>query len=158
MARQVKCPYCQNLLNKDESYEYKKRYYHPECFNEWKQESDDRKDLIAYICELYRLDVPTGMILKQIKEFREEFNYKYKGMELALRYFYETLGNPIQESSGIGIIPYVYEEAKKNYILKMQVAESLKNLKQEETQVIEVYSPKSSSYKSKIKHIDINSL
>lgn len=157
MSRQVKCPRCEKKLSKSESYPYKKRYYHPECFEEWQRESQDRKDLISYICQLYRLDAPTGMILKQIKEFKEELKYKYKGMELALRYFHETLGNPIQERTGIGIIPFVYEDAKKHFITRMNVQESVKNMKQEEVKVVGVVSPKS-TYRSKVKPIDISSL
>jgi hypothetical protein len=157
LARLVKCPRCEQKLNKEEAYLYKKRYYHPKCFEEWQRESQDRKELISYICQLYRLDAPTGMMLKQIKEYKEELKYRYKGMELALRYFHETLGNPVQEGTGIGIIPYVYEDAKNHFITKMKVEESLKNIKQEKAQVVKVISPKS-TYKRKIKPIDISSL
>lgn len=157
MTGLVKCPRCENKLSKSEAHPYKKRYYHPKCFEEWQRESQDRKDLISYICQLYRLDAPTGMMLKQIKEYKEELKYKYKGMELALRYFHETLGNPVQEGTGIGIIPYVYEDAKNHFITKLKVEESIKNMKQEEVQVVKVVSPKF-TYKSKVKPIDISSL
>lgn len=157
MTRQVKCPYCEKKLNKEDAYEYKKRYYHPQCFDQWKRDSQDRKELIEYICKLYRLESPTGMILKQIKEYHEEYKYKYKGMELALRYFYETLGNSVQDGSGIGIVPFVYEDAKNYFILKLKVEDSVKNMKKEETQIVEVSSPKP-FYKRKIKYIDISSL
>jgi hypothetical protein len=158
VARQVKCPYCEKQLNKDDAYEYKKRYYHQECFETWQREGQDYKDLLAFICDIYRLEVPNGMILKQIKEFKEDLHYKYKGMELALRYFYETMGNSVQEGSGIGIIPYVYEDAKKHYITKLKVQESLKNIENNiEKKVITIQSPQF-IYQKKIKQIDISSL
>jgi hypothetical protein len=158
LARQVKCPYCEKQLNKDDAYEYKKRYYHESCFNEWQKEGQDRKNLIQYICELYKIESPTGMMLKQIKEFHEDYHFKYTGMMLALQYFYETMGNSIQEGSGIGIIPYVYEEAKKHYITKLKVQESLKNGENNiEKKIITIESPQF-SYKKKIKQIDISSL
>lgn len=159
MGRQVICPYCKEKLDKDEAHPYKKRYYHEKCFNEWQAHSQHRKDLIAYICELHNLDAPTGMILKQIKEFENDYGYKLKGMELALRYFYETLGNPVREGDGIGIIPYVYEEAKKYYILRMKAQESAEENEGNyvTSRKVKITSPKL-DYKKRVKPIDIASL
>jgi hypothetical protein len=155
MARQVKCPYCENHLDKDDAYEYKKKYYHVNCFNEWQQEKAHRQQLIDYICKLYRIEVPSGMILKQIKDFQIDYKYKLKGMELALRYFHETLGNPVQQGSGIGIIPFVYEDAKNHYIKQIKIAESLQNLG--ENDEITVYIDPNRS-KRKSKKIDITAI
>jgi hypothetical protein len=152
MARLVKCPYCETQLDKDEAYEYKKKYYHQKCFNEWQQEKEHRQQLIDYICKLYRIEVPSGMILKQIKDFQTEYKYKLKGMELALRYFHETLGNPVQQGAGIGIVPFVYEDAKNDYIKKMKISESLQNF--EGNEEITVYIDPNKS-KRKSKKIDI---
>lgn len=157
MARQVKCPYCEDTLDKDEAHSYKKRYYHQECFETWQQESEHRNSLIEYIMELYNLDAPTGMMLKQVKDFKEQYNYQYKGMELTLRFFHETMGRSVLEDSGIGIIPYYYEKAKKHHIMKMKVQESLENHEEKQRKTVEVYSPKH-SYKKKVEQIDISSL
>lgn len=158
MAREVKCPYCETKLDKNDAIEYKKRYYHEECFETWRREADHRKELIEYICQLYGLDAPTGMMLKQIKEFQEEYNYKLKGIELALRYFHETLGNPVQEGAGIGIVTYVYEDAKRHYMRKMKVEESLENIEKNiEKKVVTVQSPQF-TYQKKVKQIDISCL
>ncbi|MCS4323966.1 hypothetical protein [Bacillus subtilis] len=139
MGRQVKCPYCKTKLDKDSAIPYKKRYYHEKCFNTWKQETDHRKELIQYICNLYGLTSPTGMMLKQIKEYQEEYGYKLKGIELALRYFYETLDNQPREGDGIGIVPFVYDEAKRHYIRQKAIrksAEDPKNHKREEITLV----------------------
>jgi hypothetical protein len=159
VGRLVKCPYCQEQLDKDEAILHNKRYYHEHCFKIWQQEKEHYKELIAYICELYRINEPTGMIYKQIKSFKEISHYKYKGMELALRYFHETLNNPVKEDTGIGIISYVYEEAKKHYLMKLQVEKSVENNKDLHIQnkVITVDSPPF-TYKKKTKKIDIGSL
>jgi hypothetical protein len=154
MARQVKCPYCEQKFDKEEAYEYKKKYYHPKCFEQWEQEKTHRQELIKYICELFRIDAPTGIILKQIKDFQEDYKYKLKGMELALRYFHETLGNRPQEGSGIGIVPFVYEDAKNYYIKQMKISESIENHKDEE---ITVYIDPNRN-KRKSKKIDITAL
>ncbi len=159
MGRLVKCPYCEQKLDKDEAFTYKKRYYHEQCFKTWQRESVDRKELIDYICKLYGIETLTGMMLKQIKDFHEEYHYKYKGMELALRYFFETLNNQIQDGTGIGIIPFVYEDAKNYYVMKMKVEKSVQKVgdKQNKEKVIEIESPKF-TYKKNIQPIDISSL
>lgn len=155
MARLVKCPYCEKQLSKEEAHEYKKKYYHVKCFNEWQQEKEHRQQLIDYICKLYRIEAPTGMILKQIKDFQADYKYKLKGMELALRYFHETLGNQVQQGSGIGIIPFVYEDAKNHYVKQMKIADSLHVLG--ESEEITVYIDPNKT-KRKSKKIDITAI
>jgi hypothetical protein len=154
LARLVKCPYCENKLDKEEAYEYKKKYYHIECFETWEKEKAHRQELIQYICELFRISAPTGIMLKQIKEFQENYKYKLKGMELALRYFHDTLGNRVQEGTGIGIIPFVYEEAKNHYVKQQRIAESLDSIENQE--IIVYIDPNKSKRKSK--KIDITAI
>lgn len=155
MARLVKCPYCEKQLSKEEAVEHKKKYYHPQCFETWQKQKEHRQELIDYICKLFRSDAPTGMMLKQIKDFQTDYKYTLKGMELALKYFHETLGNTVQQGSGIGIIPFVYEDAKNHYIKQMKIAESLQNLEQNEELVIYIDSNKSTR---KSKKIDITAI
>ncbi|QHF58049.1 prophage-derived uncharacterized protein [Bacillus subtilis] len=78
-------------------------------------------------------------MLKQIKEYQEEYGYKLKGIELALKYFYETLDNQPREGDGIGIVPFVYDEAKRHYIRQKAIrksAEDPKNHKREEITLV----------------------
>ncbi|MFT0803305.1 hypothetical protein VSK91_22150 [Bacillus swezeyi] len=156
MARRVKCPYCETYLDKDDAVPYKKRYYHQHCFNTWKIEADHWKELIKYICELYKIDAPTGMMLKQIKEFQEEYKYKLKGIELALKYFHETLGNPVREGDGLGIVSFIYEEAKADYLQKKAIEESVENAKKHKQKERIVVIKKQN--RKNIKIVDISTL
>lgn len=113
--RKVKCPKCKQDIDRNvEPFEKKSgRYYHKQCIEQHKKEVEPRKELIDYICELYGIKVPTGYMLKQIKKFEEEpYNFKPKGMQLALYYFHHIKQNPIIEGVGIGIIEYVYQDAR----------------------------------------------
>lgn len=140
----VTCRLCKEKLAKDKAKLVgKNSYYHPECLEikqkeeeEKKREANEYKELIEYICKLYGLDAPTGMILKQIKDMREEYGYKLSGMKLALQYFYEIENNDIIEDGGIGIIPYVYEKAKKQYITKLNVQKSLEDYENDEAEEV----------------------
>ena len=112
----------------DESIVYKNRHYCESCLK-LKKEEEERKDtknddwveLYEYIVELYGHS-PTGMMFKQLGEYRKPpYEYTNKGMYLALKYFYETMGNSVIDGTGLGIIPYVYEDAKKNFIKNMEI-------------------------------------
>jgi molybdopterin converting factor small subunit len=159
MAKLVKCPYCEKKLPKDEAVTHSKRYYHQNCFDEMQRNKEDRKELIEYICNLYNLDAPTGLILKQVKDFQETYNYKFKGIMLALQYFHDTLDNPVREGDGIGIVPYVYEDAKRHYITRVNVENSLENIEGDfiKKKMIKVKSPELEHHK-KLQAIDISSL
>ncbi len=155
MGRQVKCPYCGQKFDQDEAVTNGKRYYHKECFEEFNMQKEHRKALIEYICEIYDIEAPTGMMLKQIKDYiSEEYNYKYKGMELALRYFYETLDNRVTEGTGLGIIPFVYEDAKRDYVKRLKIAESANDFKTEER----IVYIDTNETKRKNKKIDISAI
>lgn len=160
-AKEYSCPYCKNTVYANEAIKKGTRYYHSECIENKRIEEEEKstaashyKELIAYICELYATDAPTGMILKQIKDYQEQYNYKTKGMELALRYFYETLDNKVREGDGIGIIPYVYEDAKYHYLKQQKIAESINNRIDEE--IVVFIDPHDNKRRSK--KIDISAI
>lgn len=55
-------------------------------------------------------------ITKQINLYIKEYNFSYSGILRTLIYFYDIRGNTIEASNGgIGIVPYVYEEAYRYY-------------------------------------------
>ena len=51
-----------------------------------------------------------------MKKYVEEFNYTYSGIRKALIYHYEIKGgDKLKANGGIGIVPYVYENAYNYY-------------------------------------------
>lgn len=53
---------------------------------------------------------------KQLKDYREQYNYTYSGIHKALVYFYEIKGNDKNKANGgIGIVPFVYRDAYNYY-------------------------------------------
>ncbi|AZV43588.1 hypothetical protein BAOM_2979 [Peribacillus asahii] len=157
MGRMVKCPYCEQQVDKDVSVSHQKRYYHELCFKTMKREQDDYKSLMDYIVELFGEDKPLMLLKKQVKDLKDE-GYKYKGMELALKYFFDTLGNRVKENTGIGIIPYIYEDAKNHYITIKKVENSTEGFNTDiKKKVVIIESPKQ-TFQKKSKSIDIESL
>lgn len=58
-----------------------------------------------------------GRIPLQIQKYLQEHpEYTYSGIRRTLEYFYEVKHNSIEKANGgIGIVPWVYEEAKQYY-------------------------------------------
>lgn len=76
----------------------------------------DKRELQDYICILFGYKKPGPRILQQIKKYVEEDGYTYREIKLTLQYFFEVRKNSIKKANGgIGIVPYVYEEAGNYY-------------------------------------------
>ncbi len=105
-----KCPHCNNEVKEEDAiYNTKtKRYYHEFCYNELLE----RKKLCDYVCELFNYKKPSVRIYQQMANYYER-GVSYTDMLFALKYFYEIKKGDINKSQGgIGIIPYVLDEAK----------------------------------------------
>jgi len=118
--RLVKCPICELNVdrNTDSFIEKNGRYLHESCNNQQQAKTQPRRDLIDYICQLHNIKAPTGYILKQIKDFEENHQFTIQGIHMTLKYFHEIEGNEVIEGTGIGIVEYVYKNAR-DYFAKM---------------------------------------
>ena len=93
-----------------------KRYAHVECYNQNNnqktQEQGDLEALENYIKKLFNETYINARIRKQLKIFKDQYNYTYSGILKALIYFFDIKGNSIENANGgIGIVPYIYKEA-----------------------------------------------
>lgn len=129
MAHYVKCYCCGETFNRDkvECVQKGRRYAHINCAKEaddkLSQEEKDLKDLEAYILNLFKIESLTTKINKQIKLFKEKNNYTYSGMLKTLKWYYDIKNNSTEKANGgIGIVPYIYEEAC-NYYYKLYLAQ-----------------------------------
>ena len=153
-----KCPHCNNEVKEEEAiYNTKtKRYYHELCYNILLE----RKKLIDYICELFGYKKPSVKVYQQMASYYER-GVSYSDMLLALKYFYEIKKGDISKSQGgIGIIPYVLEEAKEFVTLEQLEKDKLiqkfeRNAAEiKETKIIHVQE----QHINRKKQIDINAL
>ena len=98
-----------------------RRYAHLDCFNREKEkikkEAGDKEHLEEYIMKMFGESYINPRIRKQIKTYIEEYNYSYSGILKSLTYFFEVKGNSIEKANGgIGIVPYVYQNAYNYYL------------------------------------------
>lgn len=134
---QVKCVYCQQLFDRDREPTVAvstKRYAHKKCYDQIEgqktQEERDYELLEKYLMELFNTNYVSARIKKQIKEYKEEYNYTISGMYKALVWWYDIQHSDITKANdGIGIIPYIYDQAYK-YYYKLWLAETANSLEE----------------------------
>lgn len=110
----VKCYYCGKSFDRDkEPWEkpVKNRYAHKSCYDN-KDDFLNGEDKILEKCkEIFKDDFNRVRIKGQIKKFLAE-DRTIDGILKSLEYFYDVRGNDTSRSNGgIGIVPYVYDEA-----------------------------------------------
>lgn len=143
-AHYVTCVYCGERFNRDKEPTTQisaRRYAHKECAEKHEaSKSQEEKDLEAlekYIMRLFDEPYVNARVRKQLKEYKEQYHFTYSGILKTLIYFYEIKGNSIEKANGgIGIIPFVYNDALKYYyaLYLAKLANENKN--------IEIYKPK----------------
>lgn len=137
----VICAYCKKSMSKkDENCVMigNNKYVHKACQElENQREKTDKEKLEEYIKELFQISYIEPRIKAQIKKYVEEYNYTYSGMQKALYYYYEIKGGDKSKANGgIGIVPYVYQNAY-NYFYELWLAQQ----KNKDVR-IELYQPR----------------
>ena len=124
MAHYVICAICKEKFDRDKYPAVlvsSRRYAHASCAGalspEDTQKEKDRKALEQYIMKLFNLEHMDGRITLQIQKYLQDHpEYTYSGIRRTLEYFYEVKHNSLEKANGgIGIVPWVYEEAKRYY-------------------------------------------
>lgn len=123
-----RCLICNKIHKEEDNVYIKNKCYCRECHEEKTEGTSDYKKLITYICELFDIDAPTMVMTSQIKDFKENYKYTYRGIQTTLHYFFEIEGNEILDNAGIGIVPFVYDEAKQFYIENSNIKKNLEKI------------------------------
>lgn len=163
----VTCVYCKKKFNRDNTPTIQvsaRRYAHKECAEQIKSgeltiEKTDLEKLEEYIMKLFNEPYISAKIKKQIKSYVQEYNYTYNGMLKSLIWWFEIKGNSIEKANnGIGIIPYIYQDAKQYYynIYLAQLANENKNIEtyQIDEKEISIKSPRAKIKKVKLFSIE----
>lgn len=118
----VKCLYCGEKFDRlsEPNIKIGRRYAHKKCY-EAQDDKDikaqqDKHEFFEYIKTIYGEDYNYISISKQAESFIKQYNFTYSGMLKSLKWWYEVKGNSKESANGrIGIIPYIYNDAKKYY-------------------------------------------
>lgn len=116
----VKCSVCGEYFDRDKIdfvLISPRKYVHKTCNYQKEKTKDeiDLEELESYIKKIYNNKNINPIIRKQIKDFREEYNFTYSGIRKTLIYLYEINKKPIEQNTGIALVPYYYDKAMKYY-------------------------------------------
>lgn len=126
MPKLSTCKNCGKKISKDEKIMISNKSYCKECAKEVELDKQSYKLLIDTICQYYDIQCCTGLIYKQIKDYKEQFNYSYNGMTYCLWYIKEIERKPFNEIKyGIAYIKYYYEKAKEYYDQQSIISKSV---------------------------------
>lgn len=145
----VKCPICGQTFDANtEPYIMvsSRRYAHQKCWQEAdklkSKEEKDKEQLIQYIKELFGYNKLPEKVNRQIKQYKDEYHYSYSAIYKTLRYWFEIKHGDLEKANGgIGIVPYIIDDARNYWLDIMQAKELNKELAQGkmELKVIEVH-------------------
>lgn len=142
MAHYVVCPVCNRKFDRDKTEFVKegRRYLHIECAQTAEErlskEEKDKRALNQYIMQLFGTEYVNPRIQTQIRKYTSENGFTYAGILMALKYFYEVRHGDIEKAhGGIGIVEYIYQDAK-NYYFDIWQAQQVNKGKQ-----IDLYIP-----------------
>lgn len=137
MGRISTCKICGKQILKDEKkYKHNNKTYCKTCHEQYELDKNKYKNLIAYICEIFDLEKPTGIILKQIKDLKDECGYNYSGMQYTIWYYINILNKQPSLKYGISFIKYNYEKASNYWIEQNNIKSSCNEVAEIKTKVI----------------------
>ena len=158
----VICLYCNEKFDREAEPAVKvngRRYAHQKCVEEHEkslsEEEQDLHKLEKYIMELFSDDTINPRIRRQINDFKTKNKYTYSGMLKTLIYWFEIKKGDIEKTNhGIGIIPWIYDEACQYYyslyLAKIANESKEKADYERKTRTVEIFSPEANNLKLKL--------
>lgn len=114
--KEVKCYYCGETFdaNTTEFVRIGTRYAHQTCHDRRDAETKAKDSMYEYLRdEVFGPKYDYQKIERQSKSFMEKFHYTRQGIYNAVKYWFGVKGNSAEKANGgIGIVPWIYEEAQ----------------------------------------------
>lgn len=119
----AKCIYCGEQFDRNQEPWIAinaRRYAHKRCHELAEagktQEEKDYEVLCSYIKQKFMLQTISAKITRQITDYKKQYNFTYSGMLKALTWWFDVKKNTLEGTNGgIGILPYIYNDAKTYY-------------------------------------------
>ena len=132
----ITCRVCKSKIDKDSAICLKPKIYVccDECKDQYEliqkekenkeKESQERKEFMVYLKSICSEEVNDKIVNPLlIKNMQDDSSLKFNGMKYTLWYIHDVLNINI---TGVGIIPYYYDEAKRYYNKKQKIKQAIK--------------------------------
>ena len=136
----AKCVFCNQQFDRNEE-EFvavnNRRYAHKKCYDAV-QDEKDYEELINYIKKIFKYTSISAKVTRQITDYKKQYGFTYSGMKKALVWWFEVKKNSVEAANGgIGILPYIYNDAK-TYYYGLYLAQLANKNKTIHTQIEEI--------------------
>ena len=159
-----KCFYCSQDVDISNQENYRmarvNRYAHTCCYNRFHVDDDDYIDKIYSVLKEQHIKYDYQACEKQRLSYMAKLGYTNEGMWKDLKYFYEIKKMSSEKSGNrIGIIPYVYDEAKVYYeALEMKQKQVKKDIEHQLKQKHKIIHIKAEEKKIDKGYIDLKGI
>lgn len=146
MSKPPSCRLCGVVIDKKKEQEgvdwfmpSKNYYYHVLCYNTWKASPSSTQDWHDLIYDFLAHDLKVKynyhLCEAQIKKYWTENKINEKGIYFTLVYFYIIKGNSWNGHGGLGIVPWVFDDAKNYWIIQERKRRGIMKEIEEEARV-----------------------
>lgn len=108
----------------------KKKLLCPECYSKHLLKNSDWARLIETVCKIYGCYDPSPAMLHQLKTLSDSYGFTYEEMRQCLVYNYIICEKPVKQGESLGVIPFIYVEAKQFYKNKEVIDEKNRSFNQ----------------------------
>jgi hypothetical protein len=137
--RLVKCyGFCNEKHEKSEMLQISNKNYCKNCYNTVLKEKQDYEDLKNLLKQMYNINYPTGLQLRQIKDFKTNNLYTYKNIRLTIDYIVRVKKMQMDLKYGIALVPHFYEEMLQYYREMLERKEKMKDVEITERKLITI--------------------
>lgn len=127
------------------------------CLIEHQKNKAERQKLYNYLCEMFEISVPTGHMMKQIKNFKEEYGISYREQLLTANYVFERTDLNPDPRYGVAFIGAYHQAMLAELDDMLEQREKIRNIEPDEVHVVNIQEGRSENQKE-IKAIDMNDL
>jgi len=153
-ARTAMCRVCLKPVSVDSTDCHRdgEAYFHESCFAQFKSETLDPleklNNLLMSLCGWET--VPPGA-QKQIQQIVQKENLTYDNIRGTLNYWYIIKGEKLNKDNPLGIVPYVYDQARNFYQRRKEIKEKNQGLLKQEEKInyLTIRKPKIEQKRSK---------
>lgn len=134
--RMSTCKGCGKQLAKGEKLTYSSKTYCKECYDEKIRNKEEYDDAVSRIHDYFNLGVLNTLILKQLKDYVEDYGYTYSGIIYCLWYITEIRKVKLEVKYGIAMVKYEYENAKRYFTEQNRIQNSVDKIENHKINVI----------------------
>lgn len=131
------CKICgKEIYDKSDKFTYSNKTHCKTCYDEKIKNKEEYDDLVRRIHDYFKLGNINTLILKQIKDYVNDFGYTYGGILYCLWYLTEVKRVNMDIKYGIAMVKYEYENSKRYFLEQNKIQNSVDKIENHDIKII----------------------